>query len=83
MFGDEYGFGSAETFEEVTPCELGEGATGGIVINATMVSDWTMAATLQKAGHDVYWFENGWYHSRDCPECNMLVGVNRDELREG
>jgi hypothetical protein len=39
------------------------------MINAKMVSSWTMAGALQQAGHDVYWFENGWYHSLDCPAC--------------
>jgi len=42
------------------------------MINAKIVSSWAMAAALQGANHDVYWFDNGWYHSLDCPECARI-----------
>lgn len=40
---------------------------------------------LQDSGHDVYWFENGWYHSDNCQQCRALLtpspsqGEGRDE----
>jgi hypothetical protein len=37
---------------------------------AKRLSGWSIAAPLQQQGHEVYWFDGGWYHAAHCPQCN-------------
>lgn len=40
------------------------------MISATYLGAWVgQTVELHQAGHNVFWFDNGWYHAHDCKMC--------------
>jgi hypothetical protein len=59
----------------------------GDTMNQKRIGSGVMASEaheLQDAGHEVYWFDGGWQHSKACPLCSCLASTGKpyDDLTE-